>query len=218
VCAALSFCHLCARAISRGATPSVRARAGKQQRCACARSTPQSCAIDAPLRRELRPIAGTRSPVEVISMSKPLSPIEQRAVTVVNRTFGSLHAWLYQKTDGKIGSTFTGGAPVMLLTTRGRKTGMPRTAPLLYLRDGERIIIVASRGGHPNHPAWYLNLKAHPEVEVQIGDEKRTMRAETASMAQKAKYWPRLIAVYPPFQDCQARTDRDIPVVVLKPA
>ena len=150
-------------------------------------------------------------------MSKPMSTMEQRALSVFSKTLGSLHTWLYQKTDGKIGSRFTGGAPVMLLTTRGRKSGLPRTSPLLYLRDGERIVVVASKGGFPNHPAWYLNLKAHPEVEVQIGDLKQSMRADTATPAQKAKYWPRLIAVYPPYQEYQARTDRDIPVVVLRP-
>jgi deazaflavin-dependent oxidoreductase (nitroreductase family) len=88
---------------------------------------------------------------------------------------------------------------------------------LLYLRDGERIVVVASKGGFPNHPAWYLNLKANPEVEVQIGDIKQAMRAETATAEKKAKYWPRLIAVYPPYQQYQARTDRDIPVVILRP-
>jgi deazaflavin-dependent oxidoreductase (nitroreductase family) len=150
-------------------------------------------------------------------MSKPMSAMEQRALSVFSRTLGSLHTWLYQKTDGKIGSRFTGGAPVMLLTTRGRKSGLPRTTPLLYLRDGERIVVVASKGGFPNHPAWYLNLKANPEVEVQIGDIKQAMRAETATAEKKAKYWPRLIAVYPPYQQYQARTDRDIPVVILRP-
>lgn len=151
-------------------------------------------------------------------MSRPMGSIELRALNVFSRTLGSVHAWLYQKTDGRIGSRFTGGAPVMLLTTCGRKSGLPRTSPLLYLRDGERIVTVASKGGSPSHPAWYLNLKAHPEVQVQIGDEKRTMRAETATREQKAKYWPRLIAVYPPYQAYQARTDRDIPVVILRPA
>lgn len=150
-------------------------------------------------------------------MSKPMTPIEQRAVDAMTKTLGSLHAWLYQKTDGRIGSRFSAGAPVMLLTTRGRKTGLPRTSPLVYLHDGERLVVVASKGGHPNHPAWYLNLTARPEVEVQIGEERRTMHAETASPQQKAAYWPRLIAVYPPYQAYQARTDRDIPVIVLKP-
>ena len=154
-------------------------------------------------------------------MTRPMSPIEQsalRALNVFSRTFGTVHTWLYQKTDGRIGSRFTGGAPVMLLTTRGRKSGLLRTSPLLYLRDGERIVVVASKAGSPSHPAWYLNLTADPEVQVQIGDEKRKMRADTATREQKSKYWPRLIAVYPPYQAYQARTDRDIPVVILRPA
>jgi deazaflavin-dependent oxidoreductase (nitroreductase family) len=149
-------------------------------------------------------------------MRRPIS-IEQRAIKVVARTLGSLHTWVYQKSDGRFGSQFTGGAPVMLLTTRGRKSGKPRTSPLLYMRDGERIITVASKGGAPNHPAWYLNLKDSPEVTVQIGNTQTAMRATTATPEQKAKYWPRLIAVYPPYQQYQARTDRDIPVVILRP-
>jgi F420H(2)-dependent quinone reductase len=146
------------------------------------------------------------------------SPIEQRALKVVTKTLGSLHAWVYQKSEGRIGSHFAGGAPVMLLTTLGRKSGKARTSPLLYMRDGDRIITVASKGGSSNHPAWYLNLQQTPEVTVQIGNERLSMRACTATTAQKAKYWPRLIAVYPPYQSYQARTDRDIPVVILKPA
>ena len=146
------------------------------------------------------------------------SPIEQRAFNVVSRTLGSLHTWVYRKSEGRIGSHFTGGAPVMLLTTRGRKSGKQRTSPLLYMRDGDRIITVASKGGSAKHPAWYLNLLQTPDVIVQIGNERISMRAGAATPEQKAKYWPRLIAVYPPYQSYQARTDRDIPVVILRPA
>lgn len=150
-------------------------------------------------------------------MRRSIFPIEQRAIKVVARTLGSLHTWVYQKSEGRIGSHFTGGAPVMLLTTRGRKSGKLRTSPLLYMRDGERIITVASKGGAPAHPAWYLNLEETPEATVQIGNEQIAMRATTATTEQKAKYWPRLIAVYPAYQSYQARTDRDIPVVILRP-
>lgn len=150
-------------------------------------------------------------------MSKPMSKLEQRAMKVFSKTFARGHVWLYRMSAGNLGARMS-GAPVMLLTTRGRKSGAPRTAPLLYLRDGDKVITVASKGGYPTHPAWYLNLQANPQVEVQIGNERRTMRAETASAEHKATYWQRLIALYPGYQAYQDRTTREIPVVILRPA
>jgi F420H(2)-dependent quinone reductase len=150
-------------------------------------------------------------------MSRPMSRLEQRAVRALTKTLGGMHAWLYKKSGGAMGGHVVGGAPIMLLTTIGRHSGRARTSPLIYLRDGEKFVIVASKGGFPTHPAWYLNLELHPEVEVQIGGQRQTMIAETASAEKKAIYWPRLRAVYPPYQDYQERTSRDIPVVVLRP-
>lgn len=150
-------------------------------------------------------------------VQKSITRVEQRASELLTRTLGGLHTWVYRKSGGAMGSRFVGGAPVMLLTTIGRKSGKARTAPLLYLLDGDRVITVASKGGHPRHPAWYLNLLANPEVELQFGNERRAMRAATATREQKARYWPRLCAVYPPYQVYQDRTDRDIPVVILHP-
>ena len=112
---------------------------------------------------------------------------------------------------------FPRGAPVCLVTTTGRKSGQSRTAPLLYLADGERVVLVASKGGMSKHPVWYLNLVANPRCTVEIGREKRAMRAHTASAEEKAALWPRLIAMYPDYDDYQSRTDREIPVVVLDP-
>jgi deazaflavin-dependent oxidoreductase (nitroreductase family) len=149
--------------------------------------------------------------------AKAMSKGEQRATQLFGKTFGGGHAWLYRISGGKLGARFM-GAPVMLLTTRGRKSGEQRTTPLLYLRDGDKVVTVASKGGYPKHPGWYLNLQANPAVEVQIGDERRTMHAETASAEQKARFWPRLIALYPGYQGYQERTERDIPVVILRPA
>jgi len=103
------------------------------------------------------------------------------------------------------------------LTVTGRRSGQPRTVPLLYLRDGERVVFVASKGGMSRHPVWYHNVTAHPEVEVQIGGETRAMRARTASAEEKAALWPKLVAMYPDYDDYQARTERDIPVVICEP-
>jgi deazaflavin-dependent oxidoreductase (nitroreductase family) len=105
----------------------------------------------------------------------------------------------------------------MLLTTIGRKSGRPRTVPLLYLRHGEDVVIVASKGGMSHHPLWYRNLKAKPEVEIEIGTERTAMRARTATVDEKAALWPSLVAVYRDFDDYQARTERNLPVVILSP-
>jgi F420H(2)-dependent quinone reductase len=107
---------------------------------------------------------------------------------------------------------------VMLLTVIGRKSGRELTIPLLYLRDGERLVVVASKGGMDHHPVWYLNLVAHPDVVAQVGSASRPMRAHTADDAERTHYWPKLVAMYPDYADYQARTTRQIPVVILSPA
>jgi deazaflavin-dependent oxidoreductase (nitroreductase family) len=150
-------------------------------------------------------------------MSRSMSRLEQRAKHALVKTVGGMHAWIYKKSGGAMGGHVVGGAPIMLLTTTGRHSGKPRTSPLIYLRDGEKFVVVASKAGLPSHPSWYLNLTVHPEVEVQIGNQRQRMLAETASADKKALYWPRLRAVYPPYQDYQTRSGRDIPVVVLRP-
>jgi deazaflavin-dependent oxidoreductase (nitroreductase family) len=104
---------------------------------------------------------------------------------------------------------------VLLLTSRGRRSGQPRTTPLLYLRDGERLVVVASKGGFSTHPLWYRNVEANPHVEVELGGARSAMLARRASDAEKRALWPKLVAMYRDFDDYQARTDRDIPVVIL---
>lgn len=145
------------------------------------------------------------------------SPRQERIASVVIRVMSVLNVWLYRASGGRIGGRFLRGAPICLLTTRGRRTGEPRVAPLLYLAEGENVVIVASKGGMSKHPLWYLNLLADPDCEVEIGSTRRAMRARTASAEEKAALWPRLVAMYPDYDDYQARTDRDIPVVVLEP-
>lgn len=105
---------------------------------------------------------------------------------------------------------------MLLLTTTGHRSGRPHTVPLLYLGDGATLVVVASYGGRPRHPAWYHNLTADPEVVVQIGREKRRMRARTASKEERARWWPRITRAYLDYAEYQSRTDREIPVVLLE--
>lgn len=126
----------------------------------------------------------------------------------------------YKATGGRIGgkwrvgSAFPWGIPVCLLTTTGRKTGQPRTVPLLFLEDGERVVLVASQGGLPQHPLWFRNIRADPRVTVQVRSRVRQMTARVATPEERAHYWPRLVAMYADFDNYQSWTDRVIPVVV----
>ena len=148
---------------------------------------------------------------------KPFTPAQERVGTIVVRIMSAANTWIFRATGGRVGARFLRGAPVLLLTTTGRKTGTKRTTPLIYLEDGERVVLVASKGGMSHHPLWYTNLEANPGVEIQIGSEIRPMRAQRASDAEKAALWPRLVAIYRDYDDYQARTERDIPVVILSP-
>lgn len=124
---------------------------------------------------------------------------------------------LYKVSNGKFGGSFLEGAPVALLTTTGRKTGQPRVSPLLFLRDGDRVVLVASQGGAAKHPMWYLNLKADPKITVQIKDEILYLTARDATEEERAHYWPKLVEMYSSFEDYQAWTDRVIPIVICDP-
>ena len=148
---------------------------------------------------------------------KPYTPTEIAFARPVIRAMSALNTWVYKLSGGRVGGRFLRGAPILLLTTRGRKSGQPRTTPLLYLADGSRVVVVGSQGGMPSHPLWYRNLVANPDVEVQTGRERRAMRARTASPDEKRALWPRLTDMYRDFDDYQKRTARDIPVVILEP-
>ena len=121
---------------------------------------------------------------------------------------------LYRRSGGRLGNTLK-GAPILLLDHVGRKSGQTRTAPVLYLRDGEDLVIVASRGGSDATPAWWLNLQANPATTVQVGSERRLVLARQASAQEKAALWPRLVEMYGDFEIYQRRTEREIPVVIL---
>lgn len=149
--------------------------------------------------------------------ARSFSETEERLLDVFTKVMSRATTWAYRASSGRLGGRFLRGAPVMLLTTVGRRSGEARVAPLIYLEDGESVVTVASKGGSARHPLWYRNLQANPDVEVQIGAEKRKLRARTASAEEKDKLWPRLRMIYPDYDDYQARTERDIPVVILEP-
>ncbi len=128
-----------------------------------------------------------------------------------------VHVALYRASGGRIGGRFK-VAPVLLLTTTGRKTGKRRTTPLLYGEDAGRYVIVASVGGAPKHPAWYLNLRGNPEATIQVGGRKLEVHADTASPDERARLWTLMTQMYPGYDDYQAKTSREIPVVILTPA
>jgi F420H(2)-dependent quinone reductase len=134
------------------------------------------------------------------------------------RTVSALNTWIYQVSSGRWLGRFASGAPVCLLTTQGRKSGQRRTVPLLYLADGDDLVVVASQGGAPRHPGWYFNLVADPTAEVQVGRRRFPVTARTVSDEEKATLWPRLVEIYPPYEAYQHRTTRSIPVMRLSPA
>lgn len=123
---------------------------------------------------------------------------------------------LYRLTGGRLGGRFS-GAPVLLLDHIGRKTGRRRTTPVLYMPDGDDLIVVASRGGSDVHPAWWLNLKANPATTVQVGSERRSVVAREATPEEKQRLWSRLVDAYSDYAVYQRRTAREIPVIVLSP-
>ena len=132
------------------------------------------------------------------------------------RWAGKLNTPLYRLSGGRIGG-HVGDAPVLLLTTTGRKSGEPRTAPVVYLADGERLVVIGSNAGNPHPPAWALNLRAQPEAEVEIRDERRLVHARVTEADERAELWRRMNDQYGGFEDYRARTDRDIDVFVLEP-
>jgi deazaflavin-dependent oxidoreductase (nitroreductase family) len=142
--------------------------------------------------------------------------LEDLSWPVVRRVMGG-HAWIYRATGGLIGHRFPGAPPMLLLDHVGAKSGTRRTSPLGYIEDGRDVVVIASKGGHPKNPAWYHNLRAHPETTVQIGREQRAVHARVASPDERARLWPKVVATYGGYRGYQERTDREIPLVILEP-
>lgn len=129
---------------------------------------------------------------------------------------GAEHVRRYQETEGEVGYLWN-GVPTLLLTTTGRRTGQPRTAALIFGRDGDDYLVVASKGGAPRHPAWYRNLTVHPDATVQVRAQHLSVVARTASVEERPRLWTIVSEVWPNYAAYQARTQRVIPIVVLTP-
>ena len=127
------------------------------------------------------------------------------------------HAGVYRASGGKLFGRM-GKSPILLLNTVGRKSGKKRTSPLLYVMDGEDFVIIASKGGAPSHPAWYLNLRTNPDATVEIGDREVRVRAEEVDPEEKARLWQKMVEMYPTYDNYQTKTKREIPLLVLHPA
>lgn len=134
------------------------------------------------------------------------------------------HMQSYLRTDGAEGHFLdmsgVGGlpqTPTLLLRTKGRRSGNPRVTPLIYGRHGEDYVIIASNGGAPNHPAWFLNLSADPEVRFQVGSDKFRGRARVADASERQALWAEMAKIYPPYDEYQQKAGREIPVVLLHP-
>lgn len=141
----------------------------------------------------------------------------------VIKVMSSVNVRLYRLTGGRVGGTWRVGAgwrqpvPICLLEHRGRRTGRLRTTPLVYLRDRDRVVVVASQAGRHQHPLWYRNLEADPACTVQLGRDRLPAVAHTADAEERAVLWPRLVELYADYASYQSWTEREIPVVVLTP-
>jgi F420H(2)-dependent quinone reductase len=140
----------------------------------------------------------------------PPGTVKAKLVNLIPRTNVIVYRWSRGRFGGKMEDL-----PVLILHTVGRKSGKPRQSPLLYIQDGENYAIVGSRGGSDAPPAWWLNLQDNPHATIEITGTKRRVSARVATAEEKARYWPRLVAGYPFYNDYQARTAREIPVILL---
>jgi deazaflavin-dependent oxidoreductase (nitroreductase family) len=129
--------------------------------------------------------------------------------------FGPEHVRVYQETDGEQGYEWN-GTTILLLTTTGRSSGEARTTPLIFRDDGDAWVIVASKGGAPDHPGWYKNLEADAEAKIQVKSDLIGVQARTAHGEERARLWQKMAEVWPPYDEYQTKTEREIPVVVLE--
>jgi deazaflavin-dependent oxidoreductase (nitroreductase family) len=150
-------------------------------------------------------------------MSTTPTPYDESTVVDSPSDWVNSHIKSYVATDGAEGHEFRNGAPILLLTALGRKSGVWRRTALIYGRSGDAYVVVASKGGDPRHPAWYANLLDHPDVHVQVKGEKFAARARIADGEERARLWEVMAGIWPDYNDYQTRTSRRIPVVVLEP-
>jgi F420H(2)-dependent quinone reductase len=144
------------------------------------------------------------------------NPLLDRSWPVLRRMIGG-HTAAYRATGGLIGHRFPGAPPMLLLDHIGAKSGKVRTTPLAYMADGENIVLIASRGGHRRNPAWFHNLVANPDTTIQVGSERHAVHARVADGKERQRLWPQVVEMYSGYRDYQAKTDREIPLVLLEP-
>jgi deazaflavin-dependent oxidoreductase (nitroreductase family) len=149
---------------------------------------------------------------------KPFSPFQERIAKPVIRVLTRLNTLAYRASGGKIAGKWTHGEPMLLLTTIGRKSGQKRTVTLVFLRDGERFVVVGSQAGMSKDPQWMANAVANPDVEIQVGSERRRAKARRGTAEEKAQYWPALCRMNSDYADYQSRTSREIPILLIDPA
>ena len=139
-----------------------------------------------------------------------------RSWPLLRRLMGA-HAVAYRATNGLIGHRVPGAPPTLLLDHTGAKSGKRRTSPLVYARDGENVVIVASKGGYPKNPAWFHNVMANPDTTIQVGSHHQAVHARVADAAERERLWPLVVSVYGGYEDYQKRIEREIPLVILEP-
>ena len=132
--------------------------------------------------------------------------------------FTKLHVAAYRLGGGRVLPWVLGGSRTVLVDHVGRRSGKARTTPLLYLADGDDVVIVASKGGSHRHPAWWLNLREMGETTIQLGPSKRRVKVREATPAERERLWPRVVEIWPDYAEYQRRTEREIPLAILSPA
>jgi deazaflavin-dependent oxidoreductase (nitroreductase family) len=147
--------------------------------------------------------------MDYMRAADPLWPVLRRLM--------SAHTVVYRATNGLVGHRFPGAPPMLLLDHVGAKSGVKRTTPLVYVADGRDLVLVASKGGHPKHPAWFHNLRANPDTTVQVGSRRHAVSARVAEPDERARLWPKAVRTYSGYRGYQERTEREIPLVILEP-
>lgn len=142
--------------------------------------------------------------------------MNKNAYNSISKVVTAAHIALYKATGGRVGGHI-GKMPVLLLTTTGRKSGKPRTKPLGYVKDGDDYLLAASNAGNDFFPSWWLNLKANPVAEIQVGSQRLAVNARKASPEERERMFPRFVAVFKGYAGYEKKTDREIPVVILTP-
>jgi deazaflavin-dependent oxidoreductase (nitroreductase family) len=145
-----------------------------------------------------------------------MGPVIDRMWPLLRRLAGA-HTAAYRLTKGRVGHRHRGLPPMLLLDHVGARSGIRRTSPLVYVRDGERYVLVASKGGFSQHPAWFHNLRAHPDTTVQVGARRLAVHARVATPEERARLWPEAVRTYRGYAGYQRRAGREIPLVVLEP-